>query len=152
MDVGAPDVGQKVPEVLVALPGLANVTVRGPVVWPGVTRTEPQVDCVSVEVLPDRVSGKITDVCRDFSWEGDDMGVTQDAHLRTESCPLSFENLAPCLWKIIRKRRLMLDGSPLRWWSRRVKLRAILAKPDCGWTCVRCCRGIRRWSRCPFLW
>ena len=83
VDVGAPDVGRKVSEVAVALPGLTVVTVKVPVIWPVVTRTEPQVDCVSVEVLPDnRGSGEITDVCRDFSWESDDTGVTQDAQLK----------------------------------------------------------------------
>ena len=52
MDVGAPDVGKKISEVPVALPALADVEVEGLVVWPVVTRTEPQDDCVSVEVLP----------------------------------------------------------------------------------------------------
>ena len=107
VDVGAPDVGRKALEVPVALPVLADVTVRSPVLRPVVTRTEPQVDCVSVELLPDWGSVMITDVCRDFScspdmvpvmrplhWESDDTGVTQDAHLRTESCPISFDSSA----------------------------------------------------------
>ena len=84
-DIGALDVGQKISEVPVALPALADVKVEGPVVWPVVTRTEPQDDCVSVEVLPDRGSGLITDVCRDFSCKSDDTGVTQNTHLQTES-------------------------------------------------------------------
>ena len=78
VDVGAPDVGWKVSEVPVALPTLADVTVESPVVWPVLTRTKPPVDCVSVEVLPDWGLGKITDVCRDFSWGSDGKGVTQD--------------------------------------------------------------------------
>ena len=56
MNVGAPDVDREVSEVPAALPALADVTVRGPVVWPVVTRMEPQVDCVSGELLPDRGS------------------------------------------------------------------------------------------------
>ena len=94
MDVGAPDVGRKISEVPVALPVLADVDVEGLVVWPVVTRTEPQDDCVSVEVLPDRGSGVITDVCRDFSCKSDDTGVAQNTHLQTESCPSSVEDLA----------------------------------------------------------
>ena len=106
VDVGAPDIGRKLSEVPVALPVLADVTVS-PVVWPVVTKTEPQVDCVSVDLLPDRGSEMITDVCRDFScspdmgpvmrllhWETEDTGVTQDAQLRTESCPIPLEKSA----------------------------------------------------------
>ena len=103
MDVGAPDMGQKVFEAPVALPVLADVTVRSLVLWPVVTKTESHIDCVSVGLLPDRGSEMITDVCRDFSyspdvglshWETEDTGVTQNAQLRTESCPIPLEKLA----------------------------------------------------------
>ena len=177
---------------------------RRPVSWPVVIKTEPQVDCVSVE-LSDRELVTITDVSRDIrcspdvvpvmlpshlevvespdeglaGWhlESADMAVTQDAHLRTELCRLKIRLVCrcPCLpveantetqvdvrWEptlvvvpsnevmgvtgeaqlrtdvcpviseklamepmsfpvvAIRKRRSMLDGSPLRWWPRQV--------------------------------
>ena len=80
VDVGGPDIGQKVSEVPVALPVLADVTVRNPVLWPVIMRTEPQVDCVSVELLPDRGSEMITDVCRDFSCSPDMGPVMHRSH------------------------------------------------------------------------
>ena len=94
MDLGAPDVGRKISEVAVALPALADVEVEGPVVWPVETRTEPQADCVSVEVLADRGSGVISEVCCDFSCESNDTGVLQNIHWQTESCLSSVEELA----------------------------------------------------------
>ena len=93
-DVGVPDVGREISEVLVALPALVVGNVGGPVVGPVVAMINPQDDCVSVEVLPDRGSGVITDVCRDFSCKSDGTGVTQNTHLQTESCPSSVEDLA----------------------------------------------------------
>ena len=90
-DVGAPDVGRKISEVPVAF-GVGGC--ESPVVWPVVTRTETQDDCVSVEVLPDRGSGVITDVCRDFSCKSDDTGVTHNSQLQTKSCPSLVEDLA----------------------------------------------------------
>ena len=105
--VGAPDVGREVHEILVALPALADGRARRPVSWPVVIKAEPQVDCVSVELLSDRELVTITDVSRDIRCspdvvpvmlpshlESDDMGVTQDAHLRTELCLMSFEDSA----------------------------------------------------------
>ena len=64
----APDMGRKVFEAPVALPVLADVTVRSPVLWPVVTKTESQIDCVSVGLLPDWGSEMNTDVCRDVSY------------------------------------------------------------------------------------
>ena len=83
VDVGVPDISRKVSEVPVALPVLADVTVRNPVLWPLITRTEPQVDCVSVELLPDRGSAMITDVCRDFSCSPDMGPVMRHSHWET---------------------------------------------------------------------
>ena len=94
MDLGAPDVDQKVSEVPVALPALVDVEVEAPVVWPVKTKMEPQAHCVSIEVLPDRGSDVISEVYRDFSCERNDTGVIQNIHWQTESCPSSVGDLA----------------------------------------------------------
>ena len=60
----------------------------------------------------------------------DDTGVLQNAQLPTDVCLVMLEDSAtepmslPVV--VIRKRRLMFDGSPLRWWSLQVYKMAVL--------------------------
>ena len=78
--VGATDVGREVREVPVALPSLAEGTARRPVSWPVVVKTEPQVDCVSDELLCERELVMITDVSRDIRCSPDAVPVMLPSH------------------------------------------------------------------------
>ena len=118
----ATDVGQEVPEVPVALTALADGKARRPVSWPVVVKTEPQVDCVSDELLSKWELVKITDVSRDircspdavpvmlpsqlvveespdevmarWQMQCDDLGISWDAQLRADTGPMMFEDSA----------------------------------------------------------